>query len=256
MENYKELYRIVIEHDYFEGELCNVFACVLTRQGAELAKRRDFYFKQVKSNEWVVYYQKLPVENDVLTIMLSVNDPLFPLYTDWEAFRPSFAYELDLPSETMDLEANKVFVLNENKKEFGTGTCIMKLCIDKKICNAAEKGFSTSVSIHFGTPSVKWIYHFIPRGEKRFSVRQLSLDDRIGFVKFTELKEDDNLFCGSAYTSSLNTIPIRRNYDCNLKLIARDSDNRKLVLLSKVPTPELGKFLDAPKGSVLQICYY
>ena len=52
MENYRELFRLVVSHDYDGNEEGRAFACGLTSQGQALLQRRGFCFRQVAANEW------------------------------------------------------------------------------------------------------------------------------------------------------------------------------------------------------------
>ena len=40
MDNYRIIYRIRVEHDYFDGKPCSALECRLTRQGEALVRRR------------------------------------------------------------------------------------------------------------------------------------------------------------------------------------------------------------------------
>ena len=256
MEKFRELYHIVIEHDYFEGESCDVFSCNLTRQSEVLAKRRGFFFRQVAANEWGIFYQNKLVEDDVVTLSLFVNDSQFPLYTAWDDFKPTLAFELELHSATTQIDADKSFVQSQNRRTIGMGLCTMSLHLDKTICDAAESGNPISVKISFHARSLKWTYVFIPRRDLDFSINKLSLDDSTGNMLFSEFTDYSDYASGASCTSSQTEIPMRHRYGCKLRLVAHDVDERKIVLLSSVPPPEPGRFMDAPSGTIKQICYY
>lgn len=256
MEKFRELYHIVIEHDYFEGESCDVFSCNLTRQSEVLAKRRGFFFRQVAANEWGIFYQNRLVEDDVVTLSLFVNDSQFPLYTAWDDFKPTLAYELELPSATTQIDSDKSFVQSQNRRTIGMGLCTMSLHLDKTVCDAAESGNPISVKISFHARSLKWTYVFIPRRDLDFSINKLSLDDSTGNMLFSEFTDYSDYASGASCTSSQTEIPMRHRYGCKLRLVAHDVDERKIVLLSSVPPPEPGRFMDAPSGTIKQICYY
>ena len=46
MESYRILYRLRVQHDYFEGRPCTAIGCRLTPQGIELARQRNLLFRQ------------------------------------------------------------------------------------------------------------------------------------------------------------------------------------------------------------------
>lgn len=51
MESYRILYRIHIEHDYFDGKPCPALQCRLMPQGEVLAHRCGLLFRQTASGE-------------------------------------------------------------------------------------------------------------------------------------------------------------------------------------------------------------
>lgn len=255
MENWRELYRIVFEHDYFEGEVCNIFRCGLTEHGMSLAQRRSLCFRQIADNEWALYYYNLPHEEDVLTLSFSITDSSFPLYTDWYGYKPMASYELDLPSKTEKVEATDDIVVSEGRRFFGRGLCTISLHLNREVCIAAEEGKPMRTTVHLAAKSARWTYLFIPRERSRLVMNQLDLvdtNDTVSFFSFTQ----DSEFEGASRTSSRTLIPMRNSYKCKLRLVAYDKYKRKVTLLSNVQPPLPGQFMDVPQGTIHKIYYY
>lgn len=98
MESYRILYRIKVEHGYFDGEPCPALQCRLTPQGEVLARRRGMLFRQTAPGEWTLLFHTRPTKDDILMLDLSICDSGFTLYTAWSGFRPSADYMLELPA--------------------------------------------------------------------------------------------------------------------------------------------------------------
>lgn len=255
MENWRELYRITFQHDYYEGEKCNIFSCSLTKQGIALAQRRSFCFRQTADNEWTLYYCNFPREEDVITLSLSITDSQFPLYTDLDGYTPMATYELDLPSKTDKVDATAEITVSEERRGFGMGFCTIKLHLNRKVCMAAEDGKPMCTTVLFAAKSAIWTYLFIPRKGSRFEASQMYLVDANDTVNFVALTRDTE-YEGAGRTSSKTLIPMRNSYKCKLRLVAYDKNKRKVTLLSNVQPPLLGQYMDVPKGTIHKIYYY
>ena len=255
MENWRELYKISFEHDYYEGTECNIFRCCLTKQGVSLAQRRSLCFRQTTNNEWTLYYTNLPREDDVITLGLSITDSLFPLYTDLEGYTPMASYELDLPSNTDKVEASTDINVSEGRRNIGMGFCTIRLHLNKEVCSAAEEGKPMRATVHFAAKSAIWTYLFIPRRGSGFETDQMNLIDANDTVSFVALTHDTE-YEGAGRTSSKSLIPMRNSYKCKLRLVAYDKNKRKVTLLSNVQPPILGEYMDVPKGTIHKIYYY
>ena len=254
MENYRELFRVVVEHDYYEKGGCRAFSCALTPQGASLVQRRGFCFKQLADNEWALLYQDRPALADDMTLVLSCSDASFPLYTQWDGYAPFTVYSLELPSkETVEADAD--FVPREGGRGLGMGMCSIRLHLDGPLYDAAEAGTPMRTVIHFKARAARWSYLFISREGREFAADRLRLEDETGQVSFSDFV-DDGEHPNAVSTTSQGEIPLRRSYDCRLRLVALDANDRKIVLLTNVAPPEPGRFLDAPQGTVQSICYY
>ena len=254
MENYRELFRLVVEHDYCGSDECRAFSCGLSRPGQELLRRRDFCFRQLAANAWALYGRRIPVVDDELTLSLRCLDPAFPLYTDWAGYVPSTAYTLDLPAGDR-IEADADLVPLEGKRGLGMGLCTVRLRLGRELYAAAEAGTPLSATLHFKALAARWTYQFIPRREREFPTERLRLEDETGQVVFGDMADVPER-PGAVCTVSRDEIPLRSSYGCKLRLVAYDASDRRTVLLANVAPPEPGRFLDAPRGTIQSICYY
>ncbi len=254
MKNYRELFRVVVEHDYYEKGGCRAFSCALSPQGLTLAQRRGFCFKQLADNEWALLYQDRPALADDMTMILSCADASFPLYTQWDGYAPFTVYSLELPSKET-VEADTDFVPRVGGRGIGMGMCSILLHLNGALYDAAEAGAPMRATIHFKARAARWSYLFFPREGREFATDRLRLEDETGQVSFSDFV-DDGEHPNAVSTTSQGEIPLRRSYDCKLRLVALDANDRKIVLLTNVAPPEPGRFLDAPQGTVQSICYY
>lgn len=80
MEIYKPLYRITIEHDYFNNRACPALSLRITSQGLQLARQRTLLFRQTAVNEWTLLYDStdpgVDTERDMLEFSLNITDPI------------------------------------------------------------------------------------------------------------------------------------------------------------------------------------
>lgn len=254
MENFRELFRLVVEHDYYGGGGCRAFSCGLTPPGQDLLRRRDFCFRQVAPNAWALFFRRIPVVDDSLMLSLGCLDPNFPLYTDWAGYVPSTVYGLELPSRER-IEADTDLVARDGKRWLGMGLCSIQLRLGRDLYAAAEAGSPMAATIHFKAVAARWAYLFIPRKEKEYPTDRLRLEDESGLVVFDAMSDDPDRE-DAVRTASRDAIPLRSSYGCKLRLVAYDANDRRVVLLSDVEPPEPGRFLDAPRGTIQSISYY
>lgn len=256
MESYRILYRIRVEHDYFDGAPCLALQCRLTPWGMELTRRRGLLFRQTAPGEWTLLFRKVPdTANDVLTLYLSIADTQFALYTAWNGFRPSAAYSLELPASDGTVDAAAIRPTGE-RRAIGAGFCTLSLPLTDGIVRAASEGNPVQAVLHFVEASAQWEYLFIPRNGNITPLGRLQLEDATGQVRFTNFRECKAYGRKAWLTRSEESIPLRRSYSCRLRLMAQNGGRFKRVLLAQVPPPELGRYMDAPKGIIRQICLY
>lgn len=131
MESYQTLYRLRVQHDYFEGRSCDAVGCRLSPQGVELARQRNLLLRQTAADEWAVIYDcngaEFSAEGDILTLELYLADYHFMLYTQWQDFCPSDAYELELPGTEVEMDATKAIRPSEKRRGIGSGFCSVSL---------------------------------------------------------------------------------------------------------------------------------
>lgn len=256
MESYRTLYRIKVVHDYFDGQPCTALQCRLTPQGEALAKRRGLLFRQTSADEWTCLFRTVPAEDDVLTMDLYLTDPAFALYTAWEGFRPSAAYGLALPAPKEEVEAASAIRPTDGKRSIGRGFCTIGLRLTEEMTQAAEAGNPMQATIRFRALSAQWEYLFIPRGGTDVPTGRLVLEDAAGKVEFPAFKKCGVYGRQGWCTLSKSPVPMRRSYGCRLRLTAQDEGRQKRILLKRIPAPEPGRFPDAGKGILRQVCYY
>lgn len=257
MESYRILYRIRIEHDYFDGKPCPALECRITLQGETLAHRRGLLFRQTSSGEWTLLFRQEPdTKNDELLLDLYVADPKFMLYTAWKSFLPSAVYSLKLPGKKEIIEAETAIQPTQKKRAIGSGFCTLHLRLTDELVNAAKNGQPIQEILHFKEASVQWEYLFIPNDGESIPPGQLKLEDVAGKVQFTTFKECKVYGRKAWLTQSKSCIPMRQAYPCKLRLTAQNGDRQKRVLLSHVRPPEPGYYMDAQQGILRQICYY
>lgn len=256
MESYRILYRIKAEHGYFDGSPCPALQCRLTPQGEVLARRRGLLFRQIAPGEWTLLYSREPAADDVLVLDLSVADPKFTLYTAWKGFRPSAAYCLELPQADGTVDAATAIRLTDRKRAIGAGFCTVSLRLTEEIVKAAESGQPMQTVLHFREAAAQWEYLFIHKGEDTVQPGSMKLEDAEGKVLFTAFRKEETYGQKAWITRSKSRIPMRPVYSCRLRLTAQNEGRQKRVLLSQVPPPEAGRFMDVPQGILRQICYY
>lgn len=258
MDSYRTLYRIKVEHDYFDGKPCTALQCRLTPQGEALARRRGLLFRQTAENEWRVLFNREPATGlDTLILALSIADASFPLYTAWDDFRPSADYELELPQKTETLEAATAIHASGRKRAIGSGFCTLYLRMTNEMLQAANAGTPMQTVLRFHAPEVRWEYLFIPQqGREKLSASDVRLEEMEGKMEFTAFKECEAYGRKAWCSRSKGGIPMRLSYDCRLRITLQEKGKPKRVLLPQVPPPEMGAYMDAPKGILRQVCYY
>lgn len=257
MDSYRTLYRIKVEHDYFDGKPCTALQCHLTPQGEALARRRGLLFRQTAENEWTVLFNREPDTGlDTLILALSIADTSFPLYTAWDDFRPSADYELELPQKTETLEAVTAIHASGRKRTIGSGFCTLHLRMTDEMLQVANAGTPMQTVLHFHAPKMRWEYLFIPRNSEKLSASKIRLEEVAGKIEFTAFKECEAYGRKAWYSRSKGEIPMRLSYTCRLRVTAQEEGKPKRVLLPQVPPPETGTYMDTPKGILRQVCYY
>lgn len=267
MEIYKPLYRITIEHDYFNNRACPALSLRITSQGLQLARQRTLLFRQTAVNEWTLLYDStdpgVDTERDMLEFSLNITDPIFTLYTEWGGLHPAGTYLLQLPAKEEEMEKkNKVSVMSairplNEKLKFRASFCTVRLRLTKELLEAAEADDPKQEVLHFSAPEVQWEYFFLSRSKEHISPDDLLLEDAIGKLKFSDFKECEVFGKTAVYTITKDSFPLLENLGSHLRLIALKGERKqRRVLLSQVPLPDLGRFQSGQSGIIRQICYY
>lgn len=257
MDSYRTLYRIRVEHDYFDGKPCTALQCRLTPQGEALARRRGLLFRQTAENEWTVLFNREPDTGlDTLILALPITDTSFPLYTAWDDFQPFAGYELELPQKMETLEAAAAIHASGRKRAIGSGFCTLYLRMTDEMLQAANAGMPMQAVLHFHAPSVQWEYLFVPHSVSDLRADRLMQEDTAGTMEFSAFKEHTAYGRKVYRTVSKLQVPMHQAYGCRLRVTTQEEGKPKRVLLPQVPPPEMGTYMDVPKGILRQVCYY
>lgn len=257
METYRTLYSIKAEHDYFDGSVCRALQCRLTAEGARLAQRRGMLLKQTADAEWTVLYRNEPdTKNDVLMLELTITDPSFVLYTKWDGFQPSEAYELGLPARKETLDAASAIHKSDRRRNIGSGFCTIALRLTEKMLQAANAGSPLRAVLQFHAPARRWEYLLIQRTDETMPSGNLQMEDATGQVSFQGFKETAAYGRKAWKTVSKSRIPMRLTYGCKLRVTLQDGNKQKRILLSAVPPPQPGQFADVMGDTLRQVCHY
>lgn len=142
--DYRPLYNLRVEHDYFDGGVCRSLRCQISSAEAALWHRRGLLFRQLGENEWAILYDNdgagVDTSSDVLALEMDMSDPSFVLYTLWDGFDPGAAYELELPLKKETADAVKVIRKTAPKRGIGSGFCRIRIRMTDKIVKAAREG--------------------------------------------------------------------------------------------------------------------
>lgn len=263
MGTYRPLYKIRIEHAYFDRNICRAIECRILPSGRTLWYRRSLLLCQTAINEWTIFYDAagagVDTCSDVLPLELVMTDPDFVLYTRWKGFQPSSAYLLELPSEQDTLEATDVIVEQSARRQMGTGFCAVRVRLTEEIFSAAKAETPKTVRLLFHAPEYQWEYLFVSRSGENISPEKLRLEEysgKLAFGPFEKVTEYDKKMLR---TISLDKIPLQSEYEYRLHLISvneRDDPRFRQVLLRQVIPPKPGMFISKDPESIRQICYF
>lgn len=254
MENYRILYRIRIQHDYFKGRACENVLCLFAHAGEALAFRRKLLLRHTAPDEWTLLFDKDPdTESDVLFLNLVNTSSMLPIYTACEGWEPSADYELRLPASSETVEVFKTMRPTGMKRAIGSGFCTLSLRLTDEMLQAAKAGKPMQTVLHFEAAEAQWEFQFFHRENEPLPSGQLVLEDRTGQLKFTAFEEQEIRGRKAWITRSESRIRMSRDYPYALRLILYNEGTQKRVLLARVAPPEPGQYLDAPKGILRRI---
>lgn len=249
MNEYRPIYRLSIEHDYFKDKSCRGISVRIASPGMELMRRRGLLLRQTAVNEWTLLCRSgsagVDPETDVLTFDLHLTDPAFPLFTDWQAFEPQKSYSLRLPAETP--EASEAILQTDGRGSIGAGFC------------KAELHFTAGMPDHdllrFHARKFCWEYFFIARNGDFTNGSGLALREAKGLLGFTGF-EPVEFMGGKAWrTVSEEPVAVCESYGYQLSL-QEETARSHIVRLRNVPHPLVGNHLGAPDGVLRQVCYF
>lgn len=258
MESYQTLYRLRVQHDYFEGGPCVAVGCRLSPQGVELARQRNLLFHQTAADEWAVSYDcngaEFSAEGDILTLELYLADPHFMLYTQWLDFCPSDAYELELPGTEVNMDVAKAIRASEKRRSIGSGFCTVSLRLTNDMRRTSPKDKPQLTVLHFHARRMKWEYIFFRRTGSNISETELRLEDEKNIIAFKDLKPTTAYGNKGMSTTTKKAIPMRAVYASKLRLVQQEGGKPKRILLANVELPTPGRFVT--KDFIRQVCYY
>lgn len=262
MESYYPLYRIIVKHEYFEGNPCSFLKCNLSPQGKWLARQRGLLFRQVTANEWVVLYDAegagVDAKNDVLELELSITDRKFMLYTDWKGFHPFYLYMLELPLPAEESDVVSAIRPAEGKRKIGSPFCMVRLHLTEKLIQSATAKTPEVCTLQFHAPKLYWEYVFVAHSKYHSGLAgDLLLEDTTGGIAFCPLYKAQAYGREVRRTKSVEAIPLRSAYGCRLRLVVKDEKSlTKRPLLMQVGPPEPGIFQSEETDCMRKVCYY
>ncbi|MEG1565096.1 MAG: hypothetical protein RR365_15465 [Bacteroides sp.] len=257
--NYRPLYSLRIEHDYFDSKVCRAFRCRVPPSATALWHRRALLIRQLAENEWTILYDSagagVDTTSDILILEMEITDPAFVLYTRWNAFRPDSTYGLELPAADDTVEAVQAIRETAPKRKIGFGFCQLRIRMTEELFLSAQGGNPMSCTLQFHAPECRWEFLLVPRGESTPAPESLIMEemgDKLHFLPFESVKAYNREILR---TVSEEAVPMRERYDYRLKVSARTGNTeRKQLLLKYIYPPEPGKFLDTEPGLLRQIC--
>ena len=196
--------------------------------------------------------------SDAIALGLSISDPAFVLYTEWQGFNPAVAYRLDLPLADGNAFATEVIVDTESKRRIGMPLCTIILHLTDDMWQMAVNGSPKKDIIKFQAPERYWEYILIKQNSNReVLLERLKMDTDKNLLTFKTLERTSEFGRDAYRTVSEEAVPIRERYDFRLNLIAtpENRNRQKQVLLRNVEHPKPGQFKsDAYK--LRQVCYF
>ena len=257
--DYRPLYRLRIEHDYFDQGECRALRCRICPSGAALWQRRGLLLRQFAVNEWAVLYDAdgagVDTASDVLELEMDLANPDFVLYTRWDGFRPYAAYILDLPDVEDLPEAIRMMREVAPKRGFGAGFCRLRLRLTDNVSRAAREGKPLLHTLRFHAPECRWEYLLVPRVGEDLAPGNYLLEEAGGHLHFPPFEPVRLYDRDLLRTVSEESVPMRERYAFKLKVVtSADGNGRKQTVLRHVDPPVPGRFLDTEPGLARQVC--
>lgn len=249
MNEYRPIYSLSIEHDYYMDKACRSIDIRVSPPGVELMRRRGLLFRQMAINEWAILSGKtnasMDTDIDVLTFDMYLSDPTFVLFTEWQAFEPQKAYSLHLPMASPET----VFEIS-GKRGIGSGFCRAQLHFTKEM--------STHDTLVFHAKKQYWEYFFVARNEHLGNGGRLTLKEAKGELAFSTFEPVELLGRKAWRTISAEPVALRERYGYSLSLFEEmpDAACSHIVRMKNLPHPVAGSHLGGQDGFLRQICYF
>ncbi len=257
--NYRPLYNLRVEHDYFDRGVCRALRCQISPTESALWHRRGLLFRQLGENKWTILYDSegagVDTSSDVLTLEMEMTDPAFVLYTQWEGFRPTSAYGLELPVQEEMQEAVRIIREVAPKRKIGSGFCRIGIRMTEALWQAAQEGSPQGCTLCFHAPQRRWEYLVVPRDGDTSLPERFVLEEVAGKLHFSPFRPVRIYGQDMLRTVSEEAVPMRERYAVRLKLVSpAGNTGRKQTLLRHIDSPEPGRFLDVDAGLLRQVC--
>lgn len=260
MSTYRSLYSFRIEHEYFNKGIGNALLCITQSSAQKLMAQRGLLFRQTEGNEWTILYDMesagLDTDSDIIGLGVSMSEPAFALYTEWQNINPMAAYQIDLPIGQSEVYATDVITEIGVKRSFGIPFCTIMIHLTDELWQAAKKDVPLKNTLIFKTPERFWEYVFICQNTNReISSEHLKLETDKEILTFSSFERTNEFGRNAFRTVSEKAVPMRERYDIKLNLIICHDKKQKQFLLRNIEHPIPGQFRsDADK--LRQVCYF
>ncbi len=285
MSKYLEIYRIVVNHEFFEENQCTCINLSPTVKCSEDLIGLGLFIKRRSINEWslLIRNNELHKENLLLwlynkrklSFCLEVTHSDFFLYTNWPDFSFVKDYAFDVDHNVMDiLSKNKKVKFGllpkigeipvktiENKKSSNHGVAMINISFSREIIETRwlhPDKEAYRISIQFYPLKVKWEFVMLPKNNKKN--QKLLLKESEKRLNITPLEEFEMLPGQYAYRGSTSEdIYLRENNTYQIQLWEQKSQGKKMILDHiPVPTTSEYKIVNSHDKScvITKYCYF
>ncbi len=261
MTDYRSIFTIRLEHDYYMHNICRAIQLGITTEGILLMKRRNLMFKQIRENEWAIVGDCAGAgvfdEFDILKLEMVLLEPKFVYFTDWKNYQTRYTYHLNMPCKKNIVEASKAMHCTTIKRK-GNNLCSIDIQLSNQMFEKAKIGETENNTLAFRTPKVRWEYLLTSRNGE--STRNLKIEDGNNQIAFSQIKKVEmELFSHPVFsTTTKSSIPMKEHYELLFSLveIVRKEPMMKRVLIKQLQYPVLGAFISERSDIIRQIVYY
>lgn len=260
MNCYKTLYTLTVEHEYFDRGKCRAIQCMVSPRNIDLWRQRGLLFRAIDLNQWTILFDSngtgVDTSSDVLMLDLTISDPAFVLYTRLDDFRSSSSYGLDLPAASNTVEVAQSIRKTSSQQTSSRGFCTIHLRLTDELLRAAQEGNPESCTLVFHAQECRWEYLLDPYADDMYASTPLLIEEYNGKLTFPSPEPVMEYGRRMLRTVSNETVRMHERYDYRLKLTAEGNASRRRVLLTSLPLPQPGEYLDASPGLLRQICRF